>query len=319
MSRAIYLVLAVHAGLAGCQSPAGRPAGAVVPEQSGGGAASVLGYLNGQPIHWSDLQAPLVESGGGQVLGEIVLGRMIDQKLGERGLRVGQEMIEREKSLLASTLHDDPDQVQRLLDELRGRRGLGEHRYQQLLVRNAGLRLLVQGEVEVSEAAVAQEYELAHGPRYETRLIVVGSLPVAAGLVKRARAGESFTDLAIASSTDVSASQGGLLGAISLADPSFPEAVRQTLRAMVPGQVSDPVALDAGFAVLRLERKIDGSGVELEPVRGELSQRVRRRVERMLMQRLARAMLSESDLVVLDPLLQVSWQRQREQALQGQR
>ena len=62
--------------------------------------------------------------------------------------------------------------------------------------------------------------------------------------------------------------------------------MRTTLQSLGPGEVADPVVLDESFAVLRLERKIDGQGVALEDVKAALARRVRRRVERMLMQRL---------------------------------
>ena len=189
----------------------------------------------------------------------------------------------------------------------------------QLLTRNAGLRLLVQDDVEISDAAIDQAYWFEYGPRYEARLIVTDSFQEAAGLVRRARQGESFIDLAIAHSKDLSRAQGGLIGPISPVDPTYPQVVRTTLQLLVPGEVADPVALEEGFAVLRLERKIEGQDVELDDVKDVLARRVRRRVERMLMQRLARTMLGEADVIVLDPGLHNSWKRHHKTGTAGAR
>ena len=278
----------------------------------------VLAYIGGAPILWQDLQPGLVEANGGQVLAEVILERMIAQRLTQRGMTVEPDQLEAEKALLIETLGgDEADQTHRLLQELRQRRGLGEYRFARFLKRNAGLRALVQDEVEISDAAINQAYQLEYGSRYEARLIVTDSLQAAAGLVQRARQGESFIDLAIAHSTDPSRAQGGLIGPINPADPTYPKAVRTTLQSLEPGQVADPVALDEGFAVLRLERKLEGQAVEFETVKDALAQRVRRRVERMLMQRLARTLLREADVIVLDSELHAGWQRRSRLLLEG--
>ena len=264
-------------------------------------------FVDGAPIRWEDLRVALVESSGGEILAEEVLDRLVRRRLEDRGLSLTMEWVEDEKQLLAASLDDDPDRAQQLLAELRQRRGLGAQRFARLLERNAGLRLLVQDEVEVSPAAIDQAYRYEYGRRYEARLIVAESLQAAVNLARRARAGESFIDLAIEHSVDSSRAQGGYLGAVSPVDSTYPKAIRDTLAGLEVGEVSDPVSLDSGFALLQLQRVVEPQAVEFETVRPELTQRVKRRVERMLMERLARTLLSEADVIVLDPTLGASW------------
>ena len=99
-------------------------------------------FLDGAPVHWGDLRVALVEARGGEILAEELLDRLISRRLDHRGFSVTSELIVKEKDLLAVTLDDDPDQAQRLLDELRQHRGLKTNRFNKLLKRNAGLRLL---------------------------------------------------------------------------------------------------------------------------------------------------------------------------------
>jgi parvulin-like peptidyl-prolyl isomerase len=205
-------------------------------------------------------------------------------------------------------LADDGDQAQRLISELRLRRGLGQERFAHLLHRSAALRLLVQTQVEISDAAVQQAFELQHGSRYEARLIVTATLADAAKLVHRARQGESFIDLAIAHSTDASRAQGGLLPPISPVDPTFPDVIRAALGKMQDQQVSDPISLEQGFAILKLEKKIPADAVKFDDVKDQLALKVRRQVEDMLMRRMRAVMVSEADIVILDPALNESWQ-----------
>jgi hypothetical protein len=50
----------------------------------------------------------------------------------------------------------------------------------------------------------------------------------------------------------------------------------------------------------------------LEAVRADLTSRVKRNTERVLMQRLARTMLNEVELIVTDRTLRESWALQKE-------
>jgi parvulin-like peptidyl-prolyl isomerase len=271
----------------------------------------VAAYVRGEAVTWSQLQEPLAEAAGGQVLAEWVLDRALARRLAERGLKVDDQAIAFERQMLLEGLSENADEAARLLRELRDNRGLGPRRFDQLLARNASMRLLVRDEVPVSDDAVREAFDLAYGPRYETRVIVVASAAEAARIARQAREGASFIDLALQHSTDASRAQGGLLPPISLADVTYPDAFRTVLRSLEPGQVSSPIALGNGFALLKLERKTQAADVKLDDVQEVLRQRVRRRDEALAMQRLARTLLEESDPVILNPTLQAGWQQQR--------
>lgn len=305
----VSLLIAGVLGACAAQTPTAATQTSAAPAQP---EARPAALLNGGALDWGSLQRPLVEASGGQVLQEVVLGRLLDQELAKRGQTVAQPQIEQERRMLMTTLDSDPNQAARLLEAVRKRRGLGEQRFAALLRRNAGLRMLVQGEVQVTDALLRQAYEEGYGPLYVVRLITVNSLDQAGEVVRRARAGDSFIDLAVELSTDSSAKQGGLLPAISPADATYPQALRTLLPKLKAGEVSDPLALETGFAVVRLERKIEPVPVEFESVKNELTERVRRQVEQGLMQRKARELLNQAEVLVLDPALAEAWQQQRE-------
>ena len=185
-------------------------------------------------------------------------------------------------------------------------------RFGRLLARNAALRLLIQEQVQVTDVALQQAHSLRYGSRYEARLIVVDSLAAAAKLVHEANAGRSFVELVMEHSADSSRANGGLIGPISLADPSYPKAIRQTLARLKPGDVSQSVALERGFAILKLERKSEAQQVPFDDVKKALTDQVRRQAERLLMERLARTLLDEAKLVVRDPALRTSWDQHKD-------
>ncbi len=72
------------------------------------------------------------------------------------------------------------------------------------------------------------------------------------------------------------------------------------------------IALPEGYALIWLEEVIDKDAPPLEQVRDELARVVRLELERVRMQQLARVMISQANVVVLDPALDKAWQRQRE-------
>lgn len=306
--RAFYALAPIVAGLlCGCQSDRSVEPPRRAPAASNTALVRPAAYVNSEPIGREALWQASMEAVGGVVLEEAILDAVLAERLKAGGLTIDAAAIDAERRLLLASLADDEQQAGRLLAELRERRGLGPLRFEQLLRRNAALRALVRDEVVVGDAAVREAFEAQYGPRYEARLITVDTLAAASEIVRRARAGESFIDLAIARSTDPSRAQGGLLEPISPADATYPQAIRTVLAQLQPGEVSEPIALERGLAVLKLERRLERSPVEYERVKEELTQRVRRQLERLRMQQLARGILAEADVVVLDPTLKAQW------------
>ncbi len=281
------------------------------PASNGSGP---LAYVAGQPVTDRDLREPLIEAAGGQVLSEIVLDRMVSDRLKQRGMELTADLIDREKSLMLLTLSPDPDEAARLMIDLRSDRGLGERRFASMLYRNAGLRLLIRDDVHVSTRALHQAFRLRYGQRYRVRVIVTDRLADAKTLRSLALAGEAFGELAALHSTDPSAAQGGLLSPISPVDPSYPKALRDALTGLDPGGISDLIAADEHFIIIKLEEIQPADAVEFADVKDDLEQAVRLEAQGQLMLQAARSMLSEAKVVVLDPALDKSWRAEQAKA-----
>jgi foldase protein PrsA len=275
-----------------------------------------LAYLNGEPITERALQPRLVEAAGGRVLTELVLGRLVENRLDQAGITLTDKQIEAERKLVLNSLASDENQSVVLLNQLRRQRGLGETRFQALLRRNAGLRQLVKDEVSVNDAAIRKAYKRRYGPRYEGRILVRPRAQQVRRLKGKLKDGADFATLAARHSTDPSATQGGLLSPISPADATYPKIIRDTLKGLAEGAVSDVIAVEGGYAILKLERKIQARPVKLADVRDRLKRQVRRRLQRNRMGQLARSMLSEANIVVLNSALSDRWQQHKQDLLQ---
>lgn len=277
--------------------------------------ATLLGYCDGNPIMWHDLAPSLIELKGSQALSERVLDVGLRRRLQRQGLSITKEDIARERGLFAQVSGADRDEGERVLGKIRQNQGLGDVRFPQMLWRNAALRRLVQDQVEVPDAVVLKAYTYEHGQRYKARLIVVADIDTAAKVVAEARQATAFIELVAKYSTDSSRVQGGLLPLVSPVDTTWPDGIRAVLATMQVGATSNPVMVDGGYAVLRLEEILPASGVDLASVQEALTRRARLGVERDAMDRLAREIIRSADVIIMHRALSKVWEHQRQEML----
>ncbi|MFK7790251.1 MAG: hypothetical protein AB8C95_12260, partial [Phycisphaeraceae bacterium] len=264
----------------------------------------------------SQLYRQVASAHGAEALAEILLDRAVQTRLKQEGIELNTEDIDAERDKLLVSMDSDPDQAARLLRQMREQRGLDDNGFKALLRRNAGLRAIVRDQVTINEVAIKQAYDLRYGKKYQVRLIVTEDLDSVVIARRKVVAGDSFTDLAIKLSTDSSARQGGLLSPISSVDSTYPKAIRDALPKLkmdtVGSRLSQVIALDQGYAILWLESVLSPNDPpKLEQVRDDLASVTRSELERVRMRQLARTLIEQSDVVVLDPALDEAWRRQR--------
>lgn len=319
-ARFVPLASAVLAGLLsgscsglGAPDPLAAPGPGVQRPEAVGAPASgrIAALINGEPITWASLDPSMAELAGSAALRERALDQMLRAELGRRGLSITQADIQAERALLDQTqpIGADPAAAAALTDIVRARRGLGPQRFDALLRRSAGLRRLVEGQAEVTEAEVALAHRIRHGPQHVLRLIAAPSPQEAARLRDLVASGDldAFIRVAAESSVDASAPRGGLLGSISLDDPAYPTAIRDAARGLVPGQVSPIVAAAGLFVILRLDDIRPPDPTPLESVAPALRAELGRRKARVAMDRLAAELLARAEVTILDPSLEWAW------------
>ena len=248
-----------------------------------------------------EIQSALLERAGDEVLQEYVLDLAIEREVARRQIVLDAEAIIAERELLVDTLAGDPDRAERMLMNIRLQRGLGPTRFARLLRRNALLRALVGKDIVVPDDLVMATWDSRHGPRRVARVIAVEDLSVARDARTRIEGGADFAEVATEISLDASAPRGGILSPVSRHDPAWPQPFRETLFTLGPGEISTPIAVDDRFLVLRMEREEPASGVTLEENREEALAIARLATERLLMDRLARRLVDQSQIEVIDP------------------
>ncbi|MBL1218967.1 MAG: peptidyl-prolyl cis-trans isomerase [Planctomycetes bacterium] len=310
------------------RSPSLSPSTGGSQESAAEAGHSTASHLNAQaapplllddaPVGSGDLWQALAESAGGSALQEYILDQALEARCALEGIAVTSDDIQAELELIWDSLDADRDIGARLLEQLKARRGLGPTRFPAMLRRNAMLRAVVRDDVAITEDGLQTLYLQQYGKRSMLRIITCTSRSDAVALLTRARAGESLADLALLHSTDAdSAANSGLIGPVSVADSAYPMAIRQILDDLKPGEPSPVLQLESSYAIVGLVHVLHPEPVEFEAVRDELSRLARRRQERLLMESLARQLVAECDINIMDPSLGWSWRVYRN--AQGER
>lgn len=278
-------------------------------------AALPAAVIGGETYTINQIAPYLAEASGAQVLEELMVTRAAEAELARTGRALTQADLENERGELARALGasgsgTDPEQ---LVDSVRRARGLGPERFALMVRRTAALRKLVSAEVTVSDAEVALAHQVRHGPRRRVRMLMSATEREAAAYLAELSALDAasrrarFIELSMERSIDASGAAGGLLEPISVADPAYPVAVRTTIGSLRQGELSPVIALSPNYAIVLVEEIIPDQGVPIDSVRATLRDDLRRRQERLLMDRKAQAILEGSGLTVIDPSLQWSW------------
>ena len=310
MSVRTIVAASLSASLVACGTTTPRASVRSEPVRESSSARTVA-LVDNTPIHAEDLSATLFELAGRVALREQVLDILLKRELASSGRLVSSEMVARERTLFEQRLSSDdkPGRSRLLADEVFRSRGLGPVRRRAMFWRNAALRQLAGDTVEVREDDVDAAVELAYGPKVIARVIVTENERDAAEVLRLLGPSPSpsvFARIAEQYSIDPTSSRGGLLQPIHLADTNYPVAVREALGILASGSMSAVIPIEDGSAVFLKEGSVPAS-TPPEGARSRLRGELELQLERSAMDALARRLVSQARVDVLDRSLGWAW------------
>jgi len=221
-------------------------------------------------------------------LNRLVDKKLIDQKIRELDIKVGDDEVR----LAIEDVKKQNGMSQEALVQALAGQGLSFEQYRaQLKEQLERLRLMsqeVRSKIQVGERETRDYYDANRAKygaveQFRARHIFFkvdrkgGAVELArvealaAGVLKEARAGKDFAELAKTYSNDPAAAKdGGDLGTFKKAD-MLPE-IGDSVAAMKPGEVSELVLSPAGLHIIKLEEKTVSSGKPFEDVKGEIEE-----------------------------------------------
>ncbi len=167
----------------------------------------------------------------------------------------------------------------------------------------------VKSAVEVTEADIQDLYEKQ---RYSYHLlwIFLRSQAQADEVSRRIAAGEDFGKLAEIYSMDPSRERAGDIGARPLG--TLPQSVEETVNALSPGGVTDPIVYDSYYVIIKLVEKAEQQVPDLEGARPGLEAMIRTRRETARQREMAAEIKAKYGLTFLPDALETIAKRTRE-------
>jgi parvulin-like peptidyl-prolyl isomerase len=234
--------------------------------------------VQGARIAPSEVERFLRENNA-RILQEAIDDLLLVQRAAELGYKVPASYLD---EVIAGIKKDNNIATDGDLHEQLRREGMTLSDLRRNIERQVLRRQVLQRELEsrmnVSEAEARADYQKnraqhERAPSVTLREIVVAGEDAAAraradDVVRRARGGEDFTALARSVSSAPSAAAGGELGQVSRNDLA-PD-LAKVVFALPKGGVTDPIVVEKGFRILKVEDRSEGGVVPFDQVKGEI-------------------------------------------------
>lgn len=262
----------------------------------------------------------LLRANGVGVLEQLVVLDAAELLATQKRLTITQADIDREYDAALRKLVDpfsgassgnfDRQAAERTLESVLAQRNISREEFRLGMRRHAYLRRIVESELTFTREQLQAELQRRYGPRLEVRHIQLASPRSAARIRARLANGEDFAQLAREHSANlISAEAGGLLQPFWDQDDALPALFRQTASSLKAGEISEAVRVGEWYHLIKLERRIEAKPVELEPIRGELTQSLLERLSDPAMEKLYERLFREAKIEIHDRVLDEAFRK----------
>ncbi|WP_010279326.1 peptidylprolyl isomerase [Paenibacillus senegalensis] len=239
------------------------------PQDNNGSAPQeedrVIAAIGNHTIRMSELQLNLMKKYGSQVLDEMLDRYAIKLEAEEHGIIITDSEIQQELMEMSRGYESEEDYYRSMKQQL----GLDKEdiiediRYK-LLLEKLAIRDIPVTEEEVDQFLQNNNKDYADRVHLRIAQIITFTEEQAAEVLALYRQGHDFAELAKTRSVDTfSAIDGGDLGWLEDDDPFVDPAILQSASQLEVGEVSAPIQLNEGFAVIKLtNRRVDSLGDE---------------------------------------------------------
>jgi len=313
------------------------------PRPATGGSA-VIARLPGLDIAREQVLAPLIEAHGLPVLINVVQLELAKQNAQRAGVTVTDADVAAERKVtLSQAFNDDVAQKLRqqiddavakndqataqklrrelerdqelMLDQLLAQQKVSRPEFELVLRTNAHLRKLAERELKdkpITDDVLRKRFETEYGASVRVKHIQGSSAAELQKAKARVTAGEPFEKVAKQVSRNARTGPlGGELPRFSLATPNIPDNFKEVAFALKEGEVSDVVACEDAYHLIKLEQKFAPRAVKFESVKDSLLQRVREQLVQGAITHLREQLAEQTrnHLKIDDPVLREQFAR----------
>lgn len=296
-------------GCASAKKPAAGPGPAA--GQSAPQADPAVAYVGGLEIRASELENPLMEAHGLNVLLYVVQMRLAEQKAAAVGVKVTEADVQAERKRTLKGMFQDADEASypQLLEQFLNQQRISQPEFDIVIRTSATLRKIAEPQAagRISEENIREAFGIMYGEQVVVKHIQVANLQEIGELQRRLEAGERFEDLAVEKSQNRRTGVlGGEMPPFSNKTPNLPEAFKAAAFALQqPGELSPPVQAQGGYHIIRLERKIPPKAVNYQDVRQSVEAELHERLVGAIVKNYREQLGAEARaaLKIQDPIL----------------
>lgn len=219
----------------------------------------IIAKIGDHSITYRQLQQKLINKYGRELLNQLLDREAIKQEGKSLAIQIETEQIKNELKRMQQG-YDSEEQFYESMEEQLGfsKRELAEDVYYKLM-----LELIAIRNIEISDELV-EDYirehpdEMDGGLKLHILQIIASTQEGAADIISELHSGTDFELLARDRSMDeMTAEIGGDLGFIGLGDPFVPPQIMEAARLLAIDEISEPIALDDGYAVIKVSERME--------------------------------------------------------------
>ncbi|MGH7214146.1 MAG: hypothetical protein ACREIT_05230, partial [Tepidisphaeraceae bacterium] len=193
----------------------------------------VVARIAGRDITMAELQVPLIEAYGLNVLLNLVQLELAQEHAARVGASVTSQDIEEERRITIARMFQgqkaDPEDYDQLLDQFLQKQHISRPEFDLVVQTNAQLRKIAEPQIsgKITDAQIEEAFRALYGENVKVRHIQVSNLTEIAEAKRRLGEGQSFEEVARALSRNTrTGALGGELPAFSHMTPGLPDSFK---------------------------------------------------------------------------------------------
>lgn len=281
-----------------------NPMGSSDNPQTDSEKSKIVARIGNQAIAYGQLMEQLQKRYGRELLNTMIDRAAIAQEGKALGISISEEEIGRELKRMQTGYENEAAFYKSMLEQLGLTKAeIHEDVYYKLLLERIATYNIKISDREVDEYIRSRPDEFRDYTQFHLGKIVVPTRELALILLKELQAGKDFSQLAKEHSKDeVNSVNGGDIGWIDADDPLVSPAIIAAAKTLDINQVSNPIPVESGYALIKLYEKKEVkrySGSEVrEVVRKEIA--LSRAVP---LKELVKSLREKWNAAILDPQL----------------
>jgi foldase protein PrsA len=311
----MYTAAALSVALIGAPARAAEP----LPNDA------VVARVDDITITMGQLQGPLVESYGLNVLLNLVQLELAKQVAANAKVSVTEADLERERKLTLDRMFRDAPSADHdaLFEQFLQQQRSSRAEFDVVMRTNAHLRKVAEPLLEgkISEENLKEAFGAMYGEKVQVRHIQSSNLQEIQDARRRVEAGESFARVAQEVSRNPrTAALGGLLPEFSRGTTDLPDALKEAAFALKAGELSDPVEAKGAYHLLMLERRIEPKLSKFEDVKDSIREDLTERAVQETVKQLRAEIVKQAreKLKIEQPAMREQFQKMLEKKPEAQ-